>query len=43
MYYVCMGTAIAAGTAAVIDIIQMVRYLYTANRGSTPIAKPGRK
>jgi len=42
MYYVSMGAAIAAGTVAVLDIIQMIRYLYTANRGSTPIAKPGR-
>jgi len=42
MYYVSMGTAIAAGAAAVFDVIQMVRYLYTANKGSTPIAKPGR-
>jgi len=37
MYYVSMGSLIAVGTVAVLDIIQMARYLYTANRGSTPI------
>jgi len=41
LYYVSLGTAIAVGTAAVFDIIQMIRYLYTANRGSTPIVRPG--
>jgi hypothetical protein len=41
MYYVSVGTVVAVGTAAVVDIIQMIRYLYTANRGSTPIIRPG--
>jgi len=42
LYYVSMGTVIAVGGAAVLDIIQMIRYLYTANSGSTPIVRPGR-
>jgi len=41
MYYVSMGTVIAVGTVAAYGIVQMVRYLYTANRGSTPIVRPG--
>ena len=41
MYYVSMGTVIAVGAAAVLGIVQMVRYLYTANRGSTPVVRPG--
>jgi hypothetical protein len=40
MYYVTMGAAIAVGTAAAFSIVQMIRYLYTANRGSTPIVRP---
>ena len=43
MYYVSMGTMIAVGTVAVFGIVQMARYIYTANRGSTPIARSGRK
>jgi len=42
MYYISMGTMIAVGTMAVLDVIQMIRYLYTANRGSTSIVRPGR-
>ena len=41
MYYVSMGTAIAVGAAAVYSIVQMVRYLYTANRSSTPVVRSG--
>ena len=41
MSYVSMGALIAVGTAAVFDIIQMIRYLSAANRGSMPIARPG--
>jgi len=41
MYYVSMGTMIAVGTAAVYGIVQMVRYLYTSNRGSTPVVRSG--
>jgi len=42
LYYVSMGTVIAVGTAAVLDIIQMIRYIYAADRGSTPVLRPGR-
>ena len=41
MYYATMGTAIAVGAAAVYGIVQMVRYLYTANKGSTTVARSG--
>ena len=41
MYYVSMGTVIAVGAAAVYGIVQMVRYLYVANKGSTAIVRPG--
>ena len=41
MYYVSMGTMIAVGTVAVYGIVQMVRYLYTANKGSTPVVRSG--
>ena len=41
MYYVSMGTAIAVGAAAVYGIVQMVRYLYIANKDSTSIVRPG--
>jgi hypothetical protein len=41
MYYVSMGTAIAVGAAAVYGIVQMVRYLYTANKGSTSVVRSG--
>jgi len=41
MYYVSMGTMIAVGIVAVLDVIQMIRYIYNADRGATPIARPG--
>jgi hypothetical protein len=40
-YYVSMGTVIAAGVAAAFDIFFLSRYLYTADRGSTPIFRSG--
>ena len=41
MYNVSMGALITLGVVAVIDVILMSRYIYTANRGSTPVAKIG--
>ena len=41
MYYVSMGAMIAVGAVAVLDIIQMIRYINAADRGSTPVAGPG--
>ena len=41
MYYVSMGTIIAFGTVAVYGIVQMVRYLYTSNKGSTTVVRSG--
>ncbi|MDR3020392.1 MAG: hypothetical protein LBU66_05760 [Treponema sp.] len=38
-FYTSMGTAIAVGVAAVFDIIFMSRYIYTANRDSTSVAR----
>ena len=40
MYYISMGTAIAAGVAAAYEIFQIARYLYIATEDTTPIVKP---
>jgi len=37
MYNFSIGTFVALGVAAAVDIFFMSRYLYTANKGSTPI------
>jgi hypothetical protein len=42
MYYVSMGTMIAAGLAIVHEIFQIGRYVYTANKGSPAIVRTGR-
>jgi hypothetical protein len=42
MYYISMGTVIAVSAAAVFWAFNLGRYLYIANRGSTPVAKTGR-
>jgi len=42
MYYASMGTAIAVGVVGVLGIIQMIRYIYAANKGSTPAVRTGR-
>jgi hypothetical protein len=42
MYYISMGSVIAAGAVSAFWIFNMVRYLYLANRGSTPVVKTGR-
>jgi hypothetical protein len=39
IFYITMGTAIAAGVAAIFDIIFMSNYLYTANKDSTSAAR----
>ena len=36
-----MGTIITLGVAAAVDLFFIGRYIYIANRGSTPIFKPG--
>jgi hypothetical protein len=41
-YYISMGTLIAVGAVSTFWIYNIVRYLYLANRGSTPVVKPGR-
>jgi len=41
MYYASMGTTIAVGTVGVLCIIQMIRYIYTANKGSAPAVRTG--
>ena len=43
MYYISMGTMIAVGAAVAHEIFHMARYIYTANKGSTPIVKTGRQ
>jgi len=42
MYYVSMGTLIAAGIAVINEIFQIGRYVYTANKGSPAIVRTGR-
>jgi len=42
MYNISMGAMIALGVTAAIDIFLMSRYLYTANKGATPVYTPGR-
>ena len=42
LYYVSMGTVIAVSVAVAYEIFHIGRYVYIANKGSTPIAKPGR-
>jgi hypothetical protein len=42
MYNLSLGTMITLGVAAAVDLFFMGRYIYIANRGSTPILKPGR-
>ena len=37
------GTYIALGTVSAFWVFNIVRYLYLANRGSTPVVKPGKK
>jgi hypothetical protein len=39
MYYISMGSIIALGVAVAFDIFFMSRYIYSANRGATPIVK----
>jgi hypothetical protein len=39
MYYISTGALILLGVAAVYDVIQMIRYLYTAGQNVTPIVK----
>jgi hypothetical protein len=39
LYYISTGALILFGAAAVYDVIQMVRYLYTAGQNVTPIVK----
>ena len=41
-YNISMGTVIAVSAVSVFWIVSTVRYLYLANRGSTPVVKPGR-
>jgi hypothetical protein len=41
MYGLSTGALITLGAAAVIDLFLMGRYIYIANRGSTPILKTG--
>jgi len=39
MYYISMGSLIALGVSVAFDIFFMSRYIYSANKGATPIAK----
>jgi len=41
-YNIRNGTFIALGAVSVFWVVTMVRYLYLANRGSTPVVKPGK-
>ncbi|MDR0322592.1 MAG: hypothetical protein LBI28_13935 [Treponema sp.] len=41
MYNISRGAMITLGVAAIIDLFFMGRYIYIANRGSTPISKEG--
>lgn len=42
-YDISKGTVIAVGAVSVFWVFNIVRYLYLANRGSTPVVKPGKK
>jgi len=42
MYYISVGTNIALGAVSAFWVFNIVRYLYLANRGSTPIVKTGK-
>jgi len=42
MYYINMGAVIAVSAMAAFDIFQMIRYIYVANKGSTPIVRTSR-
>ena len=42
MYYVSLGTNIALGAVSAFWVFNIVRYLYLANRGATPIVKTGK-
>jgi hypothetical protein len=42
MYYISMGTAIAAGAVAVYQTVQLIRYISISSKGSTPVARTGR-
>jgi len=42
MYNVSMTALITLGVVAVIDVILMSRYIYTADKGSTPVSRIGR-
>ena len=42
MYYISMGTIVAVSAVALYGIFHMGRYIYLANKGSTPVVKPGR-
>jgi hypothetical protein len=42
MYKISMSAMITLGVAAAFDLFLMGRYIYIANRGSTPILKTGR-
>jgi len=39
MYYISMGSLIALGVSIAFDIFFMSRYIYSANKGATPIVK----
>jgi len=43
LYYASVGTTIALGAVSAFWVYNIVRYIYLANRGSTPVVKPGRK
>ena len=43
MYYASIGTVIAVSAAVLYEIFHIGRYVYIANKGSTSIAKTGRK
>jgi hypothetical protein len=42
MYNISMGAMITLGVAAAVDLFFIGRYIYIANRGSTPILKSGK-
>jgi hypothetical protein len=43
MYNISKGTVIAVGAVSVFWVVTMIRYLYLADRGSTPAVKTGKK
>ena len=42
MYYLSMGTMVAVGAVSVLGIIQMIRYIHTANKGSVSVVRTDR-